>query len=160
MFLSRFWPLFGGNIPGVCVYSRKKPTKAIIDDIVYAFTVSAHLKDFGAGRTVVVKRKTIMAAESAEGIEDTVKRGCMLGRKDATVIISNSQALITADVLKILKEYKGKTLAILKDGVKIEDFDSFVRFADELGLIFLAFEGEKFYNAKLFEEQLPLCGGL
>lgn len=160
MVLSKFWPFFSGNIPGVCVYTRKKPSRAVLDDIVYGYTVSAHLKDFGAGRTVVVKRKTIMAAESAEGIEDTVKRGCMLCRKDAAVIIANSQTVITANILKTLKDYRGKTLAILKDGVQTEDFDSFVSYADELGLIFLAFEGEKFYNTKLFEEQLPLCGGL
>lgn len=152
MLLSRFWPFYSVELSGVILYSRKKPSKAVLEDIVYGYTVSAHLKDLGAGRTIVVKRKTIMAAEGAEGIEATVKRGCILGRKDATTIIGASdETVISSELLKTMKEYKGKTVAILKDAVKVEDLSNFIRFADQLGLIFLAFEGKKFYNTQLFE---------
>lgn len=144
------------NILEERTYSRKKPSKKILEDIGYGYTVSDHLKGFGAGRTVVVKRKTIMAAEASEGVIQTVMRGCLLCRQGAVAVIgkdfSGVKTELTAEILEAVRNYKGKGLAVLKDACFAEDLVNFVALADKLGLIFLAFNGDKFYNQKLFDK--------
>lgn len=138
------------------VYTRKKPSRKLLEDIEYGYTVSDHLKDFHAGRTVVVKRKTIMAAEAAEGALQTVMRGCLLCRKDAVVVIGNDSCggkmELTDEILETIRNYKGKGLAVLEGSCFVENLEGFVAIANKLGLIFLAFNGDKFYNQKLFDK--------
>lgn len=142
---------FAVDILEAKVFTRKKPSSKTEGDISYGYTVSRRLLTFGAGGCVVVKRKTVMAAGAAEGISETVMRGCVMGAKDAVAVIGFEETPLTDDILKVLSENKGKALAVERKGVKIKDMKSFVNTADALGLIFLAFDGDRFYNERLFE---------
>lgn len=140
-----------GNFSWAEVFTKKKPKDGLKFDIGYAYSVFCHLKEFGVGRAIVVKNATVMAVEAAEGLFETVKRGCAMGRKDAFVVINDETKSIKLcnGILELIANCKGNGLGFAKDAVCFENFDEFIKRANELGLIILAFDGDKFYNNEI-----------
>jgi DUF1009 family protein len=56
------------------------------DDVAYGFEIAKAISRLDIGQTVVVKNGTVLAVEAFEGTNETLKRGAMLGRKDAIVV--------------------------------------------------------------------------
>ena len=56
------------------------------DDVAYGFEIAKAISRLDIGQTVVVKNGTVLAVEAFEGTNETLKRGAMLGRKNAIMV--------------------------------------------------------------------------
>ena len=56
------------------------------DDVAYGFEIAKAMSRLDIGQTVVVKNGTVLAVEAFEGTNETLKRGAMLGRKNAIMV--------------------------------------------------------------------------
>jgi DUF1009 family protein len=55
-------------------------------DVTFGFEIAREMSRLDVGQTVVVKNGTVLAVEAFEGTNDAIKRGGLLGRKDAVVV--------------------------------------------------------------------------
>ncbi len=53
------------------------------DDVAYGFEIAKEISRLDIGQTVIVKNGTVLAVEAFEGTNEALKRGAMLGRKNA-----------------------------------------------------------------------------
>ena len=56
------------------------------DDVSYGFEVAKAISRLDIGQTVIVKNGTVLAVEAFEGTNEALKRGAMLGRKNAIMV--------------------------------------------------------------------------
>ena len=63
-----------------------KLTRREQDDVAYGFEIAKAISRLDIGQTVVVKNGTVLAVEAFEGTNETLKRGAMLGRKNAIMV--------------------------------------------------------------------------
>lgn len=68
------------------VLTRRKPTEKEMADIEFGFPIARYMADQEIGQTLVVKNQTVIAVEAVEGTDQTIERGCALGREGCTVI--------------------------------------------------------------------------
>jgi len=69
------------------VYTKRKPTKTERDDIAFGMEKARGLAALGIGQTVVVRKKSVLAAEALEGTDDTVRRGAKLAEGKGGVVV-------------------------------------------------------------------------
>ncbi len=131
------------------VYSKKKPSTNINNDISYGAFISYAIGRDDAGQCVVVKNRTIMAVQAYEERKDTIQRGCSLSHNKACIIIMNKlsnsdsdKVVINNDILLSLKEYKAQALA-LEENVYIENIDEFIKNANKLKLVVMSFNKDE-----------------
>lgn len=72
--------------PGAGVLTQKKPTKKELEEIAFGLPIAKQLADMEIGQTLVVKEKTVVAVEAAEGTNPTIERGCRLANGNGVVI--------------------------------------------------------------------------
>lgn len=128
------------------VYSKKKPTKEQMDDVMFGYGAAKELGRLDVGQTVVVKDMAVMALEAIEGTDKAVERGCALAGKGGVVVkcAKPSQDLrfdiptVGVDTLRKLSDNKGAVLAVEADSTFVVDLEACVRYADSNNLIFLA----------------------
>lgn len=130
----------------------RKAGKKIINNISYGAYISYALERDDAGQSVVVKNRTIMAVESFEGREETIKRGCSLSNGKACVIIMNKlsisdsdRVVINKEILSLLAFNKVEALA-LEENIFIENIDEFKKQAAKLKIILLSFSKDSVLN--------------
>ena len=73
-------------MPGPGVLGKKKPSKAVLDNIKFGFETAKKVSGADIGQTVVVKNKAVLAVEAIEGTDQTVRRGGELGRGKVIVV--------------------------------------------------------------------------
>ena len=73
-------------IPVKGVLTKRAPTKAEKEDIEYGRQVASDLAKFDIGQTVVIKDRTVIALEAAEGTDETVVRAGKLAGGGFTVV--------------------------------------------------------------------------
>lgn len=56
------------------------------NDVEFGFEIAREMSRLDVGQTVVVKNGTVLAVEAFEGTNEAIKRGGLLGRKDAVVV--------------------------------------------------------------------------
>lgn len=127
------------------VYSKKKPSIHINNDISYGAFISYAIDRDDSGQCVVVKNRTIMAVQSFEGRNENIERGCNLSHNKACIVIMNKlshgdsdKVVINSDILLLLKEHKAQALA-LEENVYIENLDEFIKNANKLKIVIMAF---------------------
>lgn len=69
------------------VYTKRKPTKSERDDITFGLGKARGLAALGIGQTVVVRKKSVLAAEALEGTDETVRRGAKLTDGQGGVVV-------------------------------------------------------------------------
>lgn len=133
------------------VYSKKKPSRSIYEDILFGYRVAKELGKLDIGQTVVVKKKAVMALEAIEGTDAAIERGCRLA-KEGSVVVKVSKPnqdsrfdvpTVGIDTLKKISDNKGTCLAIEAGFTFVVDVEEVINFCDEKGLIFISFNGEK-----------------
>ncbi len=80
------------------VFGRHQPDSRAWEDIVYGFAQAKQLASMDIGQTVVVRRRTILAAEALEGTDATIRRGCAYGRGAVVVKVNRRQQDMRFDV--------------------------------------------------------------
>jgi DUF1009 family protein len=70
------------------VVGRHRPNRRAWEDIVYGYAQAKQLAAMDIGQTVVVRRRTILAAEALEGTDAAIRRGCAYGRGAVVVKVN------------------------------------------------------------------------
>lgn len=146
-------------VPEPGVFTKDKPDKALLGDVAFGYTVATELGRLDVGQTVVVKKKAVMAVESAEGTDKTIARGCTLANGGAVVVKAAKPSqdarfdlpVVGMDSFKAVAENKGRLLAVEAGKTLVVGLQDCVKYANDNGIIFMAFESEKFYDKSLFE---------
>ena len=145
-------------IPGLGVFTKNKPDKELLADVAFGYTAATAISRLDIGQTVVVKKKNVLAVESAEGTDATIARGCQIASEGAVVVKAAKVAqdvrfdlpAIGMSTFKAVVENKGRLLAVEADKTLVVDLENCIKYADEHGLIFMTFDPAKVYDEKLF----------
>ncbi len=73
-------------MPGPGVLGKRKPSKSVMENITFGFEMAKKISGADIGQTVVVKKKTVLAAEAIEGTDEAIRRGGALGRGKIIVV--------------------------------------------------------------------------
>jgi len=75
-----------GHLTPLGNLTHRVPNENEWDDIHYGLTIAKYLADNEIGQTLVLKRKAILAVEAAEGTNEAIKRGALIGEGNIVVI--------------------------------------------------------------------------
>ena len=64
----------------------RKLTHREEDDVTFGFEIAREVSRLDIGQTVIIKNGTVLAVEGFEGTNETIKRGGMLGGKNAIMV--------------------------------------------------------------------------
>jgi DUF1009 family protein len=115
-------------------------------DINFGREVGRAIAKLKIGQTVVVRRRTVVAVESIEGTDATIRRGGALGKGGVVVVkvgrpdqdMRFDLPVVGPDTVTALEEAGATALALDAGQTVIVDQDSVVRHADRLGLAIVA----------------------
>jgi DUF1009 family protein len=107
-------------VPSKGVLTKRSPTQSEKDDIEYGRQVASDLAKFDIGQTVVIKDRTVISLEAAEGTDETVSRaGRLIGGGFTVVKMARPDQdarfdipLVGLDTVKTIVENKGSVLAL------------------------------------------------
>ncbi|MEI6863564.1 MAG: LpxI family protein, partial [Candidatus Omnitrophota bacterium] len=125
-------------VPSKGVLTEHKPSDKEMDDVKYGLTIARELAKFDIGQTIVVKDKTIIAVEAAEGTDATISRAGSLV-KDGFVVVKVARPdqdmrfdipLIGPDTLSSIERAGGTVLALESDKTFLIDKEELVKRAD------------------------------
>jgi len=131
-------PYLQDLVPLKGVLTKRSPTKSEKEDIEYGREVASKLAGFDIGQTVVIKDKTVIALEAAEGTDDTIKRaGGLVGEGFAVVKMARPDQdarfdipLVGPDTMKIIIENKGAVLALQEKRMLLMNKEEVISLAD------------------------------
>ena len=66
--------------------TKRVPTKKEWEDIRFGWNVAYDIGSLDIGQCIVVKNRTVVAVEAAEGTDETIRRGGRLAQKGAVVV--------------------------------------------------------------------------
>lgn len=129
-------------IPMKSILTKRVPTRAEELDIEYGRKIALELARFDIGQTVIIKDKTIIALEAAEGTDETIRRAGKLVDGGFTVVKMARPAqdarfdvpLVGTQTVKTIVENRGAVLALEEKKTFLMNKDEAVRIADESGL--------------------------
>ena len=118
--------------------TKRKPNKKELRDINFGFPIAKRLANMDIGQTIVVKDRIILAVEGIEGTDETIKRGGILGRKNAVCIkVARSKQdlrmdipAIGIDTIKTLVRFKVNCLAIESNKMLIVEKEKLIKLAE------------------------------
>ncbi|MDP8230428.1 MAG: UDP-2,3-diacylglucosamine diphosphatase LpxI [Candidatus Gorgyraea atricola] len=131
-FLSDYLPKKG-------VLTKNNLDKRILDDIEFGRGIAKSIAGLDIGQTVVVKDKVVLAVESIEGTDETIKRAAKYG-KDGIVVIKVSKPnqdmrfdvpIIGPDTISLLKDVKAACISIEAQKTLIIDKAETIKLADQ-----------------------------
>jgi DUF1009 family protein len=73
-------------LPEEGVLTKRYPTKKDWEDIAFGFQMAKQVAGLDIGQTVVVKERCVVAVESIDGTDETIRRGGRLAEKGAIVV--------------------------------------------------------------------------
>jgi DUF1009 family protein len=135
----------GESVAQELVYSKKKPSKAVIEDISFGWHLAKEMGRLDIGQTVIVKNKAILAVEAIEGTDAAIERAGLLGGPGNVVIkVAKPQQDMRFDVpvvgLRTLEKVissGAKALVVEAGKTIILDRDIFLEKVDREKLIFI-----------------------
>jgi hypothetical protein len=106
-------------VPAPGVLTECEPTAEQWQDIKYGYKLAKAIAGLDIGQSVVVKDKTVLAVESLEGTDSTIRRGAELGGEGIVLVkVSKPEQdlrfdipTIGPDTLRTVIQVKGKVLA-------------------------------------------------
>ncbi len=124
------------------VLSRTEPTEAQWEDVQFGLAVGGDLARHGAGQTVVIRARVVLAVEALEGTDETIRRGTDLGGPGAVVVkVSPPDHDYRFDVptvgpttLSVVAGGRGAVLAVQAGRVVLLDREALVAEADREGI--------------------------
>lgn len=130
------------------VFTKKRPTKAQIEDIEFGFNIAKEVGRLDIGQTVVVKDRAVMAVEAIEGTDRAIKRGGKLAHEGAVVVkVSKPQQDLRFDVpvagietIKSMKESGCSVLALEAGACLFVQKDKAIEEADNSGIVIVGYK--------------------
>lgn len=124
------------------ILTKRKPAHNEMKDINFGFGIARKLADLDIGQTIVVKDKMVLAVESLEGTDETIKRGGAIGKGGAVCIKvarTNQDLRIDTPVIgprtiKVLNKSKISSLVIESNKMLIIDEKEVIETADKEGI--------------------------
>jgi DUF1009 family protein len=122
--------------------TRRKPTPAQREDILFGWEVAKNLGRLDIGQCVVVRKKTVVALEAIEGTDEAILRGGRLAREKAVVVkVSKPDQDLRFDVpsvglrtLEVMGEVKAAVLALEAGKTLMFDREKMITYADRNGM--------------------------
>lgn len=140
-FLSSFIPQEG-------VLTKRSPSQDEMRDIEFGKKVAGEMAEVlkMSSLTVVVKNRVILAVESAEGTDETIRRGGRLAKEKAVVVkVAREEGEIRLDLpvvgtetLKALKEINASCLALDAQKTVLLDRERLIEMANQAGIAIVA----------------------
>lgn len=138
-FLKELFPQKG-------VLTKRKPSKQEMQDVEFGFHIARKLADMEIGQTLIVKNKTVVATEAAEGTDQAIQRGCELAKgKCAAIKVSRTNQDYRWDIpgvgkktVELLIQGKASVLAIEAGRVMVMDLPEVLKTANKAGLSIVA----------------------
>ena len=126
-------------VPLKGILTKRTPTKTENQDIEFGREVASELARFDIGQTVVVKERTIIALEAAEGTDDTIIRAGKLVDGGFTVVKMARPdqdarfdiPLVGPSTIKVIAEFKGSVLALQEKKTFLMHKDEAISLADQ-----------------------------
>jgi len=138
-FLSDYLPQKG-------VLTSKLPDERVLKDIDFGRRIAKAIAGLDIGQSIVVKDGVVLAVESIEGTDETIRRAARYG-KDGVVVIKVTKPrqdmrfdvpVIGPDTIRLLKEVKASCLSIDAKKTLIIDKQETLRLAGEAGISIVA----------------------
>jgi DUF1009 family protein len=115
-------------------------------DISFGREIARAIADLRIGQTVVVKRRTVLAVESIEGTDATIRRGGALGKGGVVVVkvgrpdqdMRFDLPVVGPDTVAALEEAGATALGLDADQTLMLERDRVMTTADRLGLAIVA----------------------
>ncbi len=132
---------------GEGVLTRKKPSKAQMEDIEFGFRIAKEIGRLDIGQTVIVKDKAVMAVEAIEGTDRAIKRGGKLAGEGAVVVkVSKPQQDLRFDVpvagpdtIRSMKESGCAVLGLEAGGCLLLQREKVIEEADNSGIVIVGY---------------------
>ena len=129
-----------GHLTPLGNLTRRVPNENEWEDIHYGLEIAKYLADNEIGQTLVIKRKAILAVEAAEGTNEAIKRGALIGKGNVVVIkVARTQQNFLIDVptigaqtIQTLGYHGGGIIAIEHEKTLLIQRDEVVETANEL----------------------------
>jgi len=126
-------------VPSKGVLTKRTPSKSEKEDIEYGREVASKLAEFDIGQTVVIKEKTVIALEAAEGTDETIKRAGLLAGGGFTVVKMARPdqdarfdiPLVGPDTVKMIADVGGSVLALQAEKTLLMNKDETISLADK-----------------------------
>ena len=127
-------------------FTSRELTSAENLDIIYGFEMAQKASELEVSQMVVVKNRSVMAFEAAEGTDKTIERGCKLARKGGVVVKvawkkqSDKFDLPTIGprTIQTIAKNKGSVLAIEAGSTFIAEPEKTIALANKLKVALLA----------------------
>ena len=125
-------------VPSKGILTERKPSDKEMDDVKYGLSIARELAKFDIGQTIVIKDKTVIAVEAAEGTDETISRAGKLV-KDGFVVVKVARPdqdmrfdipLIGPDTLSSIERAGGTVLALESDKTFLIDKEELIKRAD------------------------------
>ncbi len=135
-------------IPQEGMLTKRSPSQDEMRDIEFGKKVAGEMAEVlkMSSLTVVVKNGVVLAVESAEGTDETIRRGGRLAKEQAVVVkvareegeIQLDLPVVGTETLKALKEVNASCLAIDAQKTILLDRERLIEMADEAGIAIVA----------------------
>ena len=134
-------------LPQKGILTEREPTQEEMDDINFGQRIAKSIAALYIGQTVIVKDKAVLAVESIEGTDQTIKRAgiyCKRGMVMVKVSWHNQDMrldvpTIGPDTIKLLKEANATAIAIEAQKTVILDIEESINIANRAGICMVAF---------------------
>lgn len=132
------------HLPGEGILSKREPSPDEYADIRLGFKIARHLGALDIGQSVCVKNGVILAVESVEGTDNTIRRASSLA-KSAIVLVKASKPsqdmrfdVPVAGLGTIRRLPKGSCLSIEAGKTLFLDKEEAIKLADKKGIAIAA----------------------
>ncbi len=129
-------------LPEKGILTEKTLDKRVLDDIEFGRGIAKSIAGLDIGQSIVVKDKAVLAVESIEGTDETIRRGAKYG-KEGIVVVKVSKPkqdmrfdvpIIGPETIRLLKELKAACISIEAGKTLIIDKEETIKLADESGI--------------------------
>ncbi len=130
------------------VLSRRPPTPEEVLDLEFGFQVAKEIGRLDLGQCVVVRRQVVVAVETIEGTDETIRRGGRLAGP-GTVVVKVSKPdqdlrfdvpAVGRDTLAVMREVKAAVLAVEAGKTLIFDRDEMLKLANQAKIAVVGLE--------------------
>ncbi len=130
------------------VLSRRPPTPEEVLDLEFGFQVAKEIGRLDLGQCVVVRRQVVVAVETVEGTDETIRRGGRLAGP-GTVVVKVSKPdqdlrfdvpAVGQDTLAVMREVKAAVLGVEAGKTLIFDQDEMLKLANQAKIAVVGLE--------------------
>jgi len=125
-------------VPSKGILTEHEPSEREMDDVKYGIAIARELARRDIGQTIVVKNKTVIAIEAAEGTDETISRAGKLVKDGFTVIkvarpdqdMRFDIPLVGPDTLSSIEKAGGTVLALEANRTFLMEKQELIKRAD------------------------------